>query len=516
MRVPGLLALLLLVPALTGAVAGAPAASGAPAWYEATTLDRDGDRLDDALAPLVGRAGPVQVLVSYGRQPTDADARALEAAGAVVLSRYHHFPLLAARAPAHVVPDLLALPGVVFVEKDDLVRRQLRESVPLLGVPQAVSRFGHTGKDVVVAILDDGAFDQHPDLREKVVAAHDATGASADSPVDAPVGLVAPASQEGHATHVVGTVVGGGDQSGGLYKGVAPDARYVNVRVFSGPNETTSSIVLRGLDWVLDRHEDLGIRVVTLSMGGRPSDGRDALSRAVNLAVDEGLVIVAAAGNGGPDEGTVASPGAAAKAITVGAVDKRKRLADFSARGPTADGRMKPDVVAPGVAITSTVPPSGGAGGLVASKSLFYGSLSGTSMAAPHVAGVVAMMLESNPDLAPIDVKRILMATAQDLGAAGPDNETGYGFVNAIAAMQVVEDPELLESAELRARLESIPEPPEESILERLSYEMDSLARSGALVQYALLGVGIATVVGAGAWGWRKRQQQDGGGGPEP
>ena len=508
MRVlPWVLPALLLAPLL--ASAGTTAGPEPDAWWTQTRLDLDGDRVDDALAPLVDAPGapPLVVLLSYAAPPTPAQKAAARAAGAEVLHEYRHFPVLAVRAPAALVPGLARLPGVALVEKDDVVSRQLKESVPLMGVPQAIERYGRTGKGVVVAVLDDGAFDQHPDLRPKVVAAYDAAAGNAATPGDGPVSLVAPASDEGHATHVAGTVVGGGDQSGGVYKGVAPGARYVNVKVFTGPNETSSSIVLKGLDWVLDRREDLDVRIVSMSLGGRPSDGKDALSRAVNVASDLGLVVVAAAGNTGPGEGTVGSPGAAAKAITVGAVDKRKALAPFSARGPTLDGRAKPDVVAPGVGIVSTVPPgrTGGAGVLSPGRTILYGPLSGTSMAAPHVAGVAALMLEADPGLTPADVKRILLATAQDLGAPGADHGTGHGFVNAVAAVQVAEDPSLMDAPAFRERLAAIPDPPAETLLDRLSYEMDALARSGALTFYAVILAGAAASLAAGAWAQRRR-----------
>lgn len=508
-----LLALLLAGPLLASATPQHPTFPADERWWESAALDPDRDGVDDALETLLDAAAPsdpLVVLLGYARMPTPAEKAAVRGSGAFIVHEYRHFPILAVRAPAAHVRGLADLPGVALVEKDDVIRRQLKESVPLMGVPQAIQRYGATGQGVVVAVLDDGAFDQHPDLQRKVAAAYDAAGGADATPLGGAITVVAPASDEGHATHVAGTIVGGGDRSGGVYKGVAPDARYVNVKVFTGPNQTSSSVVLNGLDWVLDHREDLDIRIASLSLGGRASDGRDALSRAVNVAVDKGLVVVAAAGNTGPAEGTVSSPGAAAKAITVGAVDKRKGLAHFSARGPTLDGRVKPDVVAPGVGIVSTVPPgrTGGAGILSGDdRTLLYGPLSGTSMAAPHVAGVVALMLEAEPTLDPGDVKRILLATAQDLGKPGVDNETGHGFVNAIAALQVAQDLTLLESPGMRERLASIPDPPPEPFMERLSYEMQALGRSGRLTLYAVLGVVLVAAV-AGAWMLRRKKPE--------
>lgn len=437
---------LLLIPAF-GMAEGVPQRA-------ASALDLDADGLDDALA---GALGPQDVLVTYARMPGASERAALAALGGVLARDYAHFPVLAATLDAAALPALAAMPAVRFVERDDRIARQLRESVPLLGVPEARETYAVSGASIVVAILDDGVYAEHPDLASRLVERHDATPPPAPLPIERPSLLdpiarviEAPAST-GHGTHVAGVVVGPGSQSGGAYEGVAPGARFVDVKVFQDEDDTRASIVMSGLDWVLTNAERLDIRVVSMSVGGRVSDGTDALSRAADEVVAAGIVVVTSAGNTGPSAGTVTSPGSAFDVITVGAVDKRKALAEFSSRGPTPDGRIKPDLVAPGVAIVSTVPPLSltAAVGLVGSAngdSLFYGTLDGTSIAAPHVAGVVALMLEADPDLTPAQVKRILLGSAQDLGAPGADNETGFGFVNAIAAVQVAADPSFLDS----------------------------------------------------------------------
>lgn len=480
------------------------------AWWVGTSLDADGDGLDDALVPLLSGDEPLTVILGYALMPTPSERAAAEARTLGVTTAPENFPLLFVRALPRDVPGLRALPGVVFVEANDVLTLQLKESVPLIGAPAAWRDYGVTGRGVVVAVLDDGAYEQHPDLSGKVVASYNAGVGTGPFASTAASSVVVPAAETGHGTHVAGTAIGAGDESGGVYKGAAPGARFVNVQVFSHANQTTSELVLRGLDWVVTNRERLDIRVASMSLGGRPSDGRDALSRGVSIAVDKGLVVIAAAGNAGPDGKTVPSPGAAEKAITVGAVDKRKQLAAFSSRGPTLDGRTKPDLVAPGVAITSTVPPvsSTTAGGFLGgSREVYYGALTGTSMAAPHVAGVAAMMLEANPDLAPAEVKRILLATAQDLGAKGPDNGTGFGFVNAIAAVQVASDPTLLESARFQDVLARIPEPERESALDRLAFEVQALRRSGALPLLAGWGL-LALVLGAAGVAYLARRRR--------
>lgn len=451
-----LVVLLLLAPA-----ALAPAQAAPSAWWASSAQDRDGDRIDDALAALPAGSAAV-LLVSFARVPTASDLAALREAGFPVLASYEHFDVAAIVATPAEAPRILQVPGVVFVESDMPIERLLRESVPLIGAPQAWKDYGVSGSGIAIAVLDDGAFEDHPDLDGKVAGRFDAAVTDAASPLGLELtgARIVPAGAEGHGTHVAATIVGSGAASDGTYRGVAPEAQFVDVKVFSGPERTSSSIVLRGLDWTLTHRDELGVRIVAMSLGGSPTGGTDALSRAVDAAVEEGLIVVVAAGNNGPEAGTIGSPASAANAITVGAVDKRKAIASYSSRGPTVDGRPKPDLVAPGSAIVSAVSPvsittlrtvvSGG-------SDVLYGELSGTSMAAPHVAGTIALMLEANPELTPNDVKRILSATAQDLGPAGRDDDHGYGFVNAIAAVQVARDPELLGRPQFAAVLGELP-----------------------------------------------------------
>jgi hypothetical protein len=159
-----------------------------------------------------------------------------------------------------------------------------------------------------------------------------------------------------------------------------------------------------------------------MSLGAEidPCDGTDAISQAVDKAVSKGVVVVVAAGNSGPDSGTITSPGCSKKGITVGAVDDNDNVPSWSSRGPTDDGRVKPDLVAPGVGITSTW------------KDNSFKSLSGTSMSTPHVSGVVALLLETDSSLKPDDVKEALKSTALDLGL--DENTQGAGRVDAYEA----------------------------------------------------------------------------------
>jgi serine protease AprX len=177
------------------------------------------------------------------------------------------------------------------------------------------------------------------------------------------------------------------------------------------------------------------IKVANMSLGSTGcSNGTDPLSAAVNNAVASGIVMVVAAGNSGPATCTIAAPAAAANAITVGAsVDPGLNaskggwaLASFSSRGPTLDGRIKPEIVAPGYKINS----------VKANSTNGYIAMSGTSMAAPQVAGIVALMYSANYSLTPAQVKSYLTANVVDWGAAGLDKDYGYGLVKAHAAIK--------------------------------------------------------------------------------
>jgi len=156
------------------------------------------------------------------------------------------------------------------------------------------------------------------------------------------------------------------------------------------------------------------VRVINLSLGGvGPCDGTDALSATCDAAVDQGVMVCVAAGNYGPGASTVGPPGCARKVLTVGASTDQDTLANFSAHGPTADGRVKPDVLLPGVGIVSCRAQGTSMGTPV---DALYTSASGTSMATPHATGFSALLLEAFPNLTPAHLKDRFMNTAISLG----------------------------------------------------------------------------------------------------
>ena len=313
-----------------------------------------------------------------------------------------------------------------------------------VGAPDAWRQLGVTGKGIGVAILDSGIA-PHPDLAGRIVASVDLTTGGA-------VALVPPADPGGHGTHVAGLVAGDGTASGGAYTGTAPGANLVDVRVISASGSTTMSTLISGMQWVLAHRYDYNIRVVNLSAGAPVTTSyvNDPLATAVEVLVFAGITVVVSAGNEGPKASSITTPGSDPYVITVGAIDDNgtattsdDALASWSSQGPTAiDGIAKPDVAAPGRKIVSLRSPGSTLDVALPDRLVAgldpinpaYFRLSGTSMAAPIVTGIVALMLERTPTLSPAEVKSRLKGTARTL-AYGSANTTGSGLVDAAAAV---------------------------------------------------------------------------------
>jgi subtilisin family serine protease len=307
--------------------------------------------------------------------------------------------------------------GVARVWLDDLAHPVLDESVPQIGAPAAWAE-GFTGAGTTVAVLDSGYDPDHPDLADAVVEAVNFT--------DAPDVR----DTVGHGTHVASIVTGNGAASGGRYQGVAPDTQLLIGKVCDDLGCPFSSI-LAGMEWAATRGAD----VVNMSLGGADGPEIDPLEQAVNtLTAEFGTTFVIAAGNDGEfgDE-TVGSPSSADAAISVGAVSKQDELAVFSSRGPrVGDGAIKPDITAPGVDIVAARAAGTQLGELVGDD---YVAISGTSMAAPHVAGAVAILAGQHPDWTPEQLKATLMASADPHPALGPFAQ-GAGRVDVARAVR--------------------------------------------------------------------------------
>jgi len=318
-----------------------------------------------------------------------------------------------------------------------------------VGAPQAWSGLGVTGRGVGVAVVDSGVY-AHPDLAGRIVAAIDFTSL-------APTVSNIPLSDlGGHGTHVAGLIAGDGTRSAGLYTGIAPNANIIDVRVIDANGSSNVSIILRGLQWILANRTTYNIKVVNMSLGATPTGSykSDLMATAAEILNFAGVNAVVSAGNTGPLAGTITTPATDPYVITVGALDDNATplladdlMATFSSRGKTFFDRLaKPDLVAPGRKMVSLRSPGSELDSLfpdrqvtvLGAPSADYYKLSGTSMAAPVVAGTIALMYERNPTLSPAQVKKRLKSTVTPL-AFGTTLDRGAGLVNAYRAVSSVD-----------------------------------------------------------------------------
>nr|WP_238354867.1 S8 family serine peptidase [Kribbella sandramycini] len=317
--------------------------------------------------------------------------------------------------------------GVQKIWLDGKRRLTLDRSVPQIGAP-AAWQAGYTGKGVKVAVLDGGIDTSHPDLATQVAGARNFT-------VD-PDG-----DRNGHGTHVASTIAGTAAASGGKYKGVAPEATLYDGKVCDDFGECQFSAIIAGMEWAAT---EVKAKVVNVSLGGLDTPGIDPIEETVNrLSAATDSLFVIAAGNEGPGAGTVGSPGSAEAALTVGAVDKQDKLAEFSSRGPrVGDEGIKPDVTAPGVGIVAAKAKDATIGTPVGDH---YLELEGTSMATPHVAGAAALLAQQHPDWSPATLKGALMGSAKP-AAEQTVFEQGAGRVDVAKGIKqlVVAEPSSL------------------------------------------------------------------------
>lgn len=230
----------------------------------------------------------------------------------------------------------------------------------------------------------------------------------------------------GHGTFVCGVCAGGGYLSNFRYSGIAPKANLYVLKALGETGEATANKILDAMEWVYDNHDRYNIKVVCMSFGSEPIGYNDPIMQGANALWRDGVVVVAAAGNSGPNENTIMSPGISPEIITVGGFDDNRfdessynkdffEMASFSSRGP-ALRHYKPDVVAPSVDIISC------------GRKNFYTHLSGTSVATPMIAGVILLMFERFPRMKPNEAKFRLLRGCQSIGFDA--NSEGYGVPN--------------------------------------------------------------------------------------
>jgi subtilisin family serine protease len=384
-------------------VAGLVGGTVDPALFDVTALIQQGyDDARTAELPLIVKPAGTHAM-ALGHQ------RSLAGAGFVAGRQSKKQPLALASVGQVWLDRRIRPTAVTEAPAADLVQ---------VGAPPAWQA-GVTGKGVRVAVLDTGIDANHPDLAGRIGAS--ANFSDSTDTVD----------RVGHGTHVAATIAGTGAASHGVHSGVAPDATLLIGKVLGDDGFGTESQAIAGMEWAAPQAS-----VVNMSFGADFSDGTDPMSQAVDaLTARYGTLFVAAAGNSGPGSSTVGSPGSAASALTVGAVDGADRLADFSSRGPLLGTHaVKPEISAPGVDIVSARAAGTALGDLIDAN---YTRLSGTSMATPHVAGAAALVRQRHPDWTADRLKAALIGAASP--ATGGDlYERGAGRVTIPPALSTV------------------------------------------------------------------------------
>jgi serine protease AprX len=367
------------------------------------------------------------------------------------------------------VPELAAVPGITGITLDGVMHVQADPSSPepdsdapptapaapdetdnlpsvyreVLGA-EALQARGANGSGVTVALLDTGV-SPLPDLAGSAVRI--TTGAIGGVPADCVnfSGQPTCADEYGHGTFLAGLMAGNGSSSDGRYRGTAPGAKILSLKIAGPDGSADVSKVLAAIQWVVSFRDTYDIRVLNLSLGTDSTQSYrvDPLNYAVERAWKSGIVVTVAASNRGPGAATIAKPGDDPYVLTVGAIDdvgtaarEDDLLPDFSSRGPTvADGLAKPDVVAPGAHLVGLAAPGATISTTFPSTMPQpYRRASGTSMATAAVSGLIAAMLSADPSMSPDRIKYALMATARPTASADP-KAVGKGLIDGNAAL---------------------------------------------------------------------------------
>lgn len=449
------LSLLLLALLIAPLAASLPASvlPGGPSVHEFP-------RSESARDPVNGAPIDASLLESFARGETQPVILVLDPSlESLVIGRlaalrldhylYNQLHMASVLADAETLPLIAHLPGVVSIHANEKMHPRLDQSAAYLGAPVVWKTYGATGRGVTVMVLDSGIDGNHPDLRygetlvENVVPSRRTSGLVGGSKE----GIIS-SDADGHGTHVAGIIAGSGDAQGGPgradYVGVAHGAQLVGYQAGlidkNGDVVFESLTVLEGFDWALENRHRYDIRVISNSWGANGEfDPRSPVNLATLNLYKAGILVVFAAGNEG-DQGSHSLNKYAVPpwVLSVAAGDYLNQVPGFSSRGTDPDDSGlaydHPDLVAPGLSITSTRPLKSARG--ESGPDRYYSAKSGSSMATPHVAGLAALLLETNPDLSPDDLMDVLTATATPMPRYD-EWEAGAGYANGLKAYQL-------------------------------------------------------------------------------
>ncbi len=358
---------------------------------------------------------PCRIIVEMSQPVAGRIASLVNQSRGKVLREVDVFPGLVVELPFSNIQAITWSPYIKKIWRDAKVQTLMDIAAPTVGGYTA-QESGFTGKDMVAAVIDTGIF-PHSDLaypENRIIGWYDLVN-ERNSPYD----------DNGHGTHIAGIIAGNGITSKGRYRGMAPEAKLIGVKALNRNGSGNTSDVIAAIEWCIRNREQYNIKVINLSLGSIAQDScrNDPLCRAAGAAWKNGMVVCAAAGNDGPEPGTINTPGINSSIITVGNLDDNAtiewdddQINSSSSCGPTIDKINKPDVLAPGTAINSLRVPRG------------YRAFSGTSMATGVVTGGILQLLEKYPDLKPNDLKSLLLKNTRLLDL--DSHQQGAGVIN--------------------------------------------------------------------------------------
>lgn len=313
-------------------------------------------------------------------------------------------------------------------EQPRIVKLDLARHLSTLEMPKIWEK-GFTGKGVGLAILDSGV-SPHDDLKDKIVVFKDFTEEGGGKDTE-------PFDSYGHGTHVAGDAASSGKGSRGIFKGTAPEAAIIGLRIGDNKGPQKSAII-KAIQWVIDNQEKYNIRLANLSVGFRPDNpwDKDPLVLAIEKAYEAGILTCVAAGNEGPSYRTIGTPAITPHALVIGAMDEGgtafrtdDKVAFFSSRGPTRDKLKKPNIVSPGVDIIAAK----------AGTKDRYVTMDGTSMASPVAMGVLATWIQADPEITPQELIYVAQKTAAPMPLGDRDElAQGKGMINPLNGLEMV------------------------------------------------------------------------------
>ena len=359
----------------------------------------------------------------------------LQSRGATRIVQLWAINAIAATVPSQAIDALANQPGVDTVQLDETFNAPVPTSgttvvpewnIDTIRAPE-LWELGYTGQGVVVANMDTGVDVAHPDLNGR-------WRGGTNSWFDPHYEHDTPFDSNGHGTQTMGIIVGG--DAGGTAIGVAPGARWIAVKIFNDAGQASFSVVHQGFQWFLDpdgnASTDDAADVVNNSwqLLGANLCNREFQPDILMLKT-AGIAVVFAAGNEGPAPSTSVSPANNPGGFAVGSVDDSLTIAGDNSRGPSAcGGTIFPEVVAPGVNVKTADLSFGGYA--------FYSTVSGTSVAAPHISGAMALLISAFANVTVADLEGALKESAQDLGRVGADNIYGYGLIDVVLARDLL------------------------------------------------------------------------------